>query len=285
MSGTIVYVHGASDRGAGVADHVRRIRESLAARGSDMAVVAADWGDAVGPTLERVLVATPSDELRTGRPRAGRPKPATRERGLGRLVQGVAGGIVALQYLNVKAPARVRLWATDVLLERRDALMQEILGVADVLVYQRAGDAIREHVSGVLGAVTDAARPLIALGNSLGGIVLFDLLRDPASPRPDLFVTVGSQAPVLETFGGLGVDARPPFQPWLNIYDRRDVLAFIARPVWPDQAGIEDLRVDLGLGFPEVHGPAYLSDRSVFDAILARPELAAGSGPRASGQG
>jgi hypothetical protein len=273
VSGTIVYVHGASDRGAGVADHVRRIRESLAARGSDMAVVAAGWGDAVGPTLDRVLVATPPDE-----PRPGRPKAATRARGLGRLVQGVAGGVVALQYLNVKAPARVRLWATDVLLGRRDGLMQEILGVADVLVYQRAGDTIREHVSGVLRAVTDAERPLVALGNSLGGIVLFDLLRDPAAPRPDLFVTVGSQAPLLETFGGLGVDVRPPFQPWLNIYDQRDVLAFIARPVWPDEPGIDDLRVDLGLGFPEVHGPAYLSDRSVFDAIFARPEVAAGSG-------
>jgi hypothetical protein len=238
-----------------------------------MAVVAAGWGDAVGPTLDRVLVATPPDE-----PRPGRPKAATRARGLGRLVQGVAGGVVALQYLNVKAPARVRLWATDVLLGRRDGLMQEILGVADVLVYQRAGDTIREHVSGVLRAVTDTERPLVALGNSLGGIVLFDLLRDPAAPRPDLFVTVGSQAPVLETFGGLGVDVRPPFQPWLNIYDRRDALAFIARPVWPDEPGIEDLRVDLGLGFPEVHGPAYLSDRNVFDAIFARPEVAAGSG-------
>jgi hypothetical protein len=274
MSGTIVYVHGAMDRGAGVADHVRRIRESLAARGSDMAVVAAEWGDAVGPTLDRVLVATPSDEPRTGR----RPRPATRERGLGRIVQGMAGGIIALQYLNVKAPARVRLWATDVLLGRRDALMQEILGVADVLVYQRAGGAMREHVRGALAAVTDAQRPLVALGNSLGGIILFDVLRDPAAPRPDLLVTVGSQAPVLETFGGLGVDARPPFQPWLNIYDRRDVLAFIARPVWPDRPGVEDVRVDLGLGFPEVHGPAYLSDRSVFDAMFSRPELAAGLG-------
>jgi hypothetical protein len=173
MSGTIVYVHGASDRGGGVADHVRRIRESLAARGSDMAVVAADSGDAAGPTLDRVLVATPSDSPRTGRPRA-----ATRERGFGRLLQGAAGGIIALQYLNVRAPARVRVWATDVLLGRRDALMQEILGVADVLVYQRAGTAIREHVRAALDAVTDVERPLVALGKTASAeIVLFDVLR------------------------------------------------------------------------------------------------------------
>jgi hypothetical protein len=210
-----------------------------------------------------------------GRPPVARPRPATRERGLGRVVQAAAGGIVALQYLNVKAPARVRVWATDQLIQRRDALMQEILGVADVLVYQRAGNAIREHVAKALAAVTDARRPLVALGNSLGGIILFDLLRETASPRPDLLVTVGSQAPLLQTFGGLGVDARPPFQPWLNIYDRRDVLAFIAAPVWPGERGIEDVRVDLGLGFPEVHGPAYLSEPSVFDVILGRPEVAA----------
>ena len=47
-SGTIVYVHGASDRAAGVEEHVRRIRESLAARAADYQVVAADWGDVVG---------------------------------------------------------------------------------------------------------------------------------------------------------------------------------------------------------------------------------------------
>jgi hypothetical protein len=274
MSGTIVYVHGASDRRHGVVDHARRIRESLAALGSDLQVVAADWGDAVGPTLDSVLVATPGAGATTAPPRA-----ASQTRGTSRLVQGAAAAIIALHYLNVKAPSRLRLWATDELLRRRAALMQEILGVADVLVYQRAGGPIRDHVRGVLDAVTDAQRPLVALGNSLGGVILVDLLREAGAPVPDLLVTVGSQAPVLQTFGGLGADGRPPFQPWLNIYDQRDFLAFIARPVWPAETGIEDLRVDLGLGFPEVHGPAYLSSTIVFQAILSRPELA-GIGPR-----
>ena len=110
--------------------------------------------------------------------------------------------------------------------------------MADVLVYQRAGGAIRGHVRSVLAAVTDAQRPLVAMGNSLGGIILVDLLREPDAPRPDLLVTAGSQAPVLQTFGGLGEDAsRPPFQPWLNFYDQRDFLAFIAEPVWPGEPG------------------------------------------------
>jgi hypothetical protein len=233
-----------------------------------MTVLAAAWGDAVGPDL---------DDVPRSIPHIGRSSrhaiPATSVRGPSRLLQAVAAGIVALQYVNLTAPARLRLWATDVLLHRRAGLMQEILGVADVLVYQRVGEPIREVVRAALASVPDAERPLIALGNSLGGIILVDTLRDPDAPRPDLLVTVGSQAPVLQTFGGLGPDASPPFQPWLNIYDTRDLFAFVAQPVWPDQPGIRDARVDLGLAFPDVHGPAYLSHAAVIDAILEHPVL------------
>ena len=87
MSGTIVYVHGASDRDRAVEDHARRLRDSLAAAGSDLRVVVADWGDAVGPTLDDILVATPGVGSGTVRPRA-----ATQERGMSRLVQGAAAG-------------------------------------------------------------------------------------------------------------------------------------------------------------------------------------------------
>jgi len=266
-TGRIVYVHGASDRGPGVADHVRRIRESLSKRGTDYEVVAANWGDEVGPNLDNVLLATPGDRTKPTRP-------ATEEKGVGRLVQGLASAIVAAQYVNVNAPNWLRVWATDRLLHRRDALMMEILGVADVLVYQRAGQKIRDHVKALLTREAGDERPLIALGNSLGGIVLVDLLRETGAPRPDLLVTVGSQSSVLQAITALGDDPSPLFVPWLNIYDRRDFLGFVAQPVWPQVASIEDQRVDLGLGFPEVHGPAYFSDAKVFDAIFAHPALA-----------
>jgi hypothetical protein len=266
-SGTIVYVHGASDRGDAVKDHVRRINESLKLRGNDYEVVIADWGDDVGPTLQNVLLATPGD-------RTTPTRPATEEKGIGRLAQGLASGIVALQYVNVNAPKFLRVWATDVLLRRRDALMMEILGLADILVYQRAGQKIRDDVTRLLVREAGDDRPLIALGNSLGGIILVDLLRERGAPKPDLLVTVGSQSSVLQTFSALGDDPSPLFQPWLNIYDRRDFLAFVAQPVWPDVAGIRDQRVDLGLGFPEVHGPAYFSEPKVFDAIFSHPALA-----------
>jgi hypothetical protein len=267
--GTIVYVHGASDRSAGVSEHVSRIRASLAARGSGCRVVSADWGDAVGPRLDDVLEAVPGVEKDTKD-----VVPATRIGGSSRLLQGLAAVIIALQYVNVRVPGPLRVWATDVLLQRRAGLMLEILGLADVLVYQRAGDAIRDAVRERLATVSDEERPLIALGNSLGGIILVDLLREPGGPRPDLLVTVGSQSGVLQSLGALGTATTPPFQPWLNLYDERDFLAFLAAPLWPDEPGIEDQRVDLRLGFPEVHGPAYLADQVVFDAIFSHPALA-----------
>jgi hypothetical protein len=269
--GTFVYVHGASDRRAGVEEHVRRIASSLEARGSGWRVDAAYWGDEAGPALDRVLTALPGGGETSA-------VPATRLRGRSRLVQAAAAVIIALQFVNVRAPTWLRVRATDVLLGKRAGLMREILGLADVLVYQRAGDAIREVVRARLQEAADHGGPVIALGNSLGGIVLVDLLRRPGAPRPDLLVTVGSQASVLQTFGGLGPDPAPPFQPWLNIYDRRDFFGFIAQPVWPDQPGIEDVAVDLGLGFPDVHGPAYFDHPAVFEAIFAHPALAPTAG-------
>jgi hypothetical protein len=264
--GTIVYVHGASDRASGVEEHVRRIRASLAARGSGFVVESADWGELAGPDLDDVLDALPGG----GEPGAPR---ATRLRGRSQLLQAAAAAIVALQFVNVRAPQRLRVWATDVLLGRRTGLMQEILGVADVLVYQRDGERIREVVRGTLVEAATRGGPVVALGNSLGGIILVDVLRRLGAPTPDLLVTVGSQSPVLQTFGGLGTDPTAPFQPWLNIYDRRDFFGFVAQPVWPDAPGITDVRVDLGLGFPEVHGPAYFDSPAVFEAIFSHPAL------------
>ncbi len=270
-SGTIVYVHGASDRADGIAEHVRRIRESLKVRGTEYQVVAASWGDEVGPKLtEEVLKATPTRHDRT--------KPATAAtelKRMSRLIQGAAAGIVALQYVNVNAPRRLRVWATDRLLYRRDGLMLEILGLADVLVYQRAGQTIRDHVRNVLTDHQVDGRPLIALGNSLGGIILVDLLREPDAPKPSLLVTVGSQSSIMRAIRALDdEESPPPFQPWLNIYDQRDFLGFMAQPIWPDAPGIQDHPVDLQLGFPEVHGPAYFSEPAVFDAIFSHPALA-----------
>ena len=267
--GTIVYVHGASDRKDGVDKHVSAIEASLAQRGARLTVVAARWGEEAGPDLARVCHALP-DVADIGSPCPDRES-------IGRVrswVHVVAAAVVVLQYMHKGVGRRVSVWATDRLRDRREPWMQEILGVADVLAYQRSGEAVHSVVQQTLdGAAGD--RPLIALGNSLGGIILFDVLRQPGGTKPDLFVTVGSQAPVLEAIGALGSGEHPPFQPWLNIYDPRDFFAFVAEPMWPDLPDIVDHRVDLGLGFPAVHGPAYFADQQVFDAIFGSPALLA----------
>ena len=77
----------------------------------------------------------------------------------------------------------------------------------------------------------------------------------------------------LDPLGQAG--APPPFQPWLNIYDRRDFLSVVAGPVWPSERGIVDGEVESGLGFLDSHGIAYLSNREVFRIIREHPALSA----------
>lgn len=149
-----------------------------------------------------------------------------------------------------------------------------LLGPADVLRYLSNGDPIRAFVARSLTDALERTSPIIALGNSLGGIILVETLAASGAPRPDLLVTVGSQAPLLETIHALpGVGMDGPFQPWLNFYDLRDFAAFVAQPVWPDQAGIQDVAVDSGLGFPDSHGAVYLSLPAVYQAIAGHPAI------------
>ena len=195
-------------------------------------------------------------------------------------VVGAAAATLLAGYLGIDVGPGLKRWATDVLLPHRARLVRDAaLGPADILLYQRDGAPMRAVVARALNQARARGGPVVALGNSLGGIILVDLLAESASPKPDLLVTVGSQAPLLHTFGGLrsGSADRPPFQPWLNIYDRRDLLGFVAGPVWPAEAGIVDREVDLGVGFPDAHGSTYLANDQVYRHILEHPALGSGS--------
>ena len=74
---------------------------------------------------------------------------------------------------------------------------------------------------------------------SLGGIALVDLLATWPGAPVEACVTVGSQAPLLYTFDAIPSmpydEADPPHlaMPWLNIYDSRDFLSFLAEPLVP----------------------------------------------------
>ena len=162
---------------------------------------------------------------------------------------------------------------TNALIEHREGLLGRSLPkLGDILFYQRRGEKIRDRVAAALRAATD--RPVVALGHSLGGIVLVDLLSGGDAPTVDLLVTAGSQSPLLYAIDALG-SLRPgqgtprPFVPWLNLYSHRDFLSFLAREAFSGIAGIEDVEVDTSVPFPESHS-AYWTAARTYELIRDR---------------
>lgn len=145
--------------------------------------------------------------------------------------------------------------------------------VGDILRYQARGEALRDLLR---EQIAEEPGPTVLIGHSLGGIALVDLLALSASrgePVPDvrLLVTVGSQAPFLYEMGaltGLAPGERLPqgFPRWLNIFDRQDILAFLAEPVFPDDPRVTDHEVSSGQPFIPCHS-AYFKLDPVYDRI------------------
>ena len=142
----------------------------------------------------------------------------------------------------------------------------------DILYYQRRGG---ELLSLLAETLTGLEPPVVAVGHSLGGIMLVDLLSRPLSraeaPRVDLLVTAGSQAPLLYAYDALEGLRRnqplpAPFTPWLNLYNRHDFLSYCAGRVFPESSGITDVEVDPGVPFPEAHS-AYWYHVPVYERI------------------
>lgn len=138
---------------------------------------------------------------------------------------------------------------------------------------------IAEHLERAFAART-AEDPLIVVGHSLGGVILYDLLTGFQPVRPlvpgleiDILVTVGSQVGVFAELGrfviqrgtrGLARGAhlpRPPrVQRWLNVFDRTDALSFPACKVFDD---VEDYDFSARTGVFSAHS-AYFKARSTF---------------------
>ena len=144
--------------------------------------------------------------------------------------------------------------------------------------------------------LVDAQPPVIALGHSLGGIILMDVLSASDAPHVDLLVTVGSQSPMLFAYDALGRARgggpaglpysadRPPFTPWLNIYNRNDFVSFRAADIFRNELALTDLDIvdhelHLPEAFPAAHG-AYWTDpwtfRFIAERIAAIPAFAHG---------
>lgn len=190
--------------------------------------------------------------------------------GLGAPTRGLFGDL----FKKVVGPI-----GTKIAVSRREDFMDPLAHfLHDVTYYIAHGQAIRDVIARHIGiARRDGAWPVVVLAHSLGGIAAVDLLSDPATgPQVDLLVTVGSQAPLLYLLDALQLLSRGdraaylPKVPWLNIYNRADLLSFCAEqvfePDFPQAKPITDKAVDANVPFPASHS-AYWSVDEVFELI------------------
>lgn len=138
----------------------------------------------------------------------------------------------------------------------------------DVLRFLANGEGAREYVR---RAVTDAAErgPVYLLAHSLGGMICADLLVREPLPAVAALITVGSQTPFLYEIGAFPSLAPPAalpahFPPWMNLYDPRDMLAYVCGGVFGER--VRDVAVDNGQPFPWSH-TSYWSNRDVWRAV------------------
>ncbi|MFF4367833.1 hypothetical protein [Streptomyces sp. NPDC001594] len=145
--------------------------------------------------------------------------------------------------------------------------------LGDILRYQARGTELRSFLH---AGITAEPGPTVLIGHSLGGIALVDLLALEAAtggpvPGAELLVTVGSQAPYLYELGALTAlpsgSALPyGFPRWLNVYDRQDVLSYVAGPVFPGDPRVTDHEIRSRQPFPASHS-AYWKQRSLYERI------------------
>ena len=252
-SGILFFVHGANETSEGLVQNLARIEDQVRTRGWDVRVVAPEWRRRSGLRL---------GNWRKALYRRARPAPVP--------VPSLRAGL--------RRDAVMKL-VTTYFEDRREALL-DTLGaqlLADVLGYTLHRDSIHAVLRAELVKAARAARggPVLPVALSLGGIALVDLLASWPDAPVEACVTVGSQAPLLYTFDAIPSmpydEADPPYLPvpWLNIYDSRDFLSFLAEPLFRRSDGLAsvvDLRVHSGRDFPKSHS-AYWELAPVWDAI------------------
>ncbi|ROM94999.1 hypothetical protein [Pseudomonas brassicacearum] len=143
--------------------------------------------------------------------------------------------------------------------------------MGDVFVYLKEGELRQKIRSEVGEALTKAHEgvkagkgPLVIVGHSMGGVILIDMLTNPASSglpeelKVDALLTVGSQPGFFAALDLLahnlpaGSQRRKPdcVEHWLNIFDPIDPLAFRADMIFKD---VIDLSFNSVAGITEAH--------------------------------
>lgn len=254
--GTLFFIHGANETSAGLVRNVARIQDQVTRRGWDVRVVAPEWRRRSDLRLGNWKAAI----FRGGRP------PALAIPSLGAGIRKDAVLKMVTSYFEYRREALLETMGTQLL--------------ADVIGYHRHRDSIHAALREELERAAEAAEandsgPVLPVALSLGGIALVDFLASWPDAPVQACVTVGTQAPLLYTFDalpGLPYDEIDPPRlpvPWLNIYDSRDFLSFVAEPLFRRRDGLAtvvDLRVRSGKDFPTSHG-AYWELPAVWDAI------------------
>ncbi|MFG2988591.1 hypothetical protein ACGFZK_04675 [Streptomyces sp. NPDC048257] len=187
---------------------------------------------------------------------------------------GGDGRVPGARVAAVLGRLALRVTAQPLLDARRGSLTvgaTPVLG--DILRYQARGHELRDFLH---ATITAGPGPTVLIGHSLGGIALVDLLtlaaaRGEAVPGARLLVTVGSQAAFLHELGALtalepGAKLPYGFPRWLNVYDRHDVLAYLASPVFPGDTRVTDHEIRSRQPFPACHS-AYWKQDSLYERI------------------
>lgn len=252
-AGLLFFIHGAAETAEGLATNLARIEDQVRARGWDVTVVAPEWRRQSGLRL---------GNWRKALYRGRRPPPSP--------ITSLRSGF--------RRDAVMKL-VTNYFEDRRESLMDAIGAqmLADVIGYQLHRESIQAVLKAELTRAARAAgnRPVLPVALSLGGVALVDLLASWSNAPVDACVTVGSQAPLLYAFNAIPSmpydEASPPYLPvpWLNIYDSRDFLSFVAEPLFRRSDGLAsvvDLRVGSGRDFPRSHS-SYWELAPVWDAI------------------
>ena len=167
--------------------------------------------------------------------------------------------------------------------------------IGDVFVYfddrgtpSRPGEIVQliaKHINQADQARQDKNDPLIVVGHSMGGVILYDMLtwyREALLPdaNVDFLVTVGSQVGLFEEMkryeanrAHSGCDDGPVGKPkavgcWLNVFDKTDVLSFLTEPIF-GQENVEDLSFSSVTGMLSAH-TAYLRRPSFYRRLGKR---------------
>lgn len=270
FTGSLLFLHGASADFQTTGELEVMLNQRLVPKYPGLRVEVPPWRQMTMPPVGNVELTFPKTTLQELAEAGIAPKlfgPLDR---LWRAIKGAALETV----LNKVADG-----VTDYFEDQRGLLMgylqQQLLG--EVLAYHLYRPRIQAYVREQLLRMPP---PVVAGGLSLGGIVWVDFLSDPRNrdvveqSQVRALTTIGSQAPILYAFGALealtieGVEG--PFTPWINVFDKRDFLAFRAHPVFANDFGqqleIVDVVTHSNLAYPASHS-AYWEQDETWDAL------------------